>query len=301
MLKDDPWPIIILLGIIAIALFGGVKNANKTSGGSQNDIPSPSERQLSKEEIAYRTQNAQYQVDQLKQKLADEQEAKISSQYKGQITTSWGNYGVNDPNQEYIEIDANYNNSQPIKINGWQLVSNTSGTRIIIPQSTNLYFANSNNSDEDVWLWPGEKAYIISGRSPIGYGIHANICSGYLSQFNTFTPNLYTQCPLAHEEDLSSIPRSPVNNNCFDLIDSYPMCTVRTQALDNTYSYQCQNFVSTKLNYQSCVDTHKNDANFYSPKTWYIYLKHDSLIWQTKREAVTLYDSAGKKVYSITH
>jgi hypothetical protein len=301
-MKDFATPLLILLAIIGIALFGGVKNGqlipSQAQNQSQNQIPSTNERQMTPDEIAYQVQNTQYQVDQLKQKVDAEKEAKLASEYKGKITMTWG-WGTS-ADQEYIELDANYSNTIPIKITGWQLVSSSTGQRITMPQSTNLYFANSKNTDEDVWLAPGEKAYIITGKSPINSGLHSNICSGYLSQFVYFTPGLYTSCPAPRNENLSSIPRSPNNDNCFDLIESFPSCSIRTQVMDNSYSPECQTFIYTKLNYQSCVDTHKNDKDFYSPKTWYVYLKRTDTIWKTRREEVSLYDSVGKKVYTIT-
>ncbi len=305
-MKDLWWPLLVLLSIISIALFGGVKNEHQNPAFTSNQngsptIPSPSEQQLTPAEIAYQLQNTQYQADQLKQKMAAEQETKVASQYKGQITMNWGNYGTNEPDQEYIGIDANYANTVPIKITGWKLVSALTGQIITLPQSTNLYFSNGNNSDEDVWISPGERAYIISGRSPIGYGFHTNICSGYLSQFNTFTPNLYTVCPRPMDESSPYISHTPNNSSCFDLINSLSSCSVYTQSLNNTYSYECQQFVETNLNYQSCSDRHKSDSDFYSPKTWYIYLKHDQTIWQKKYETVTLYDQFGKKVATITN
>lgn len=299
-MKNNLWPLAVLLGIIAIALFGGVKNSIILNQ-SGNPIPPPSQRQLTQDEISYQLQNTQYQTEQLKQKLAAEQEAKIASQYKNQITMTWGSYSATEPNQEYLIIEANYNNKNPIKITGWQIKSGLTGQIIKLPQSTALYFSNINNSDEDVWLSPGEKAYIISGRSPIGYGMHTNICSGYLAQSNNFTPGLYTQCPLPKDESSAYISHTPNNNTCFDLINSLSSCYVYPKALDNTYSYECQQFVSTKLNYQSCAERHKNDSNFYSPKIWYIYLKHDQIIWQKKYEVVTLYDQFGKKISTITN
>lgn len=300
-MSDDWFPWVVLLCIISIALFGGAKNLGNVSNQTGTQIPSPSERQLTKEEIAYQLQNTRYQADQLKQKLAVEQEAKVASQYKNQITMSWGSYSVNDSNQEYIVIEANYNNKNPIKITGWQLKSALTGQIITIPQSTALYFSNINNSDEDIWLSAGERAYIISGRSPIGYGMHTNICSGYLSQSNTFTPSLYTTCPRPIDESSPYITHTPNNSTCFDLINSLGTCSVYSQSLNNTYSYECQQFVGTKLNYQSCSERHKNDSNFYSPKSWYIYLKHDQTIWSKKYEVLGLYDQFGKKVDSITN
>jgi hypothetical protein len=314
-MKDFAVPLLILLGIICIALFGGVKNEQQNTatttnimdqgglidGPSNSSVPPPSQQQLTQDEIAYRLGNAQNDLNRLQQQVnAGHPSADMSQYYKGKISIQWGSITTN-PDQEYMEIDANSSNAGPINITGWKLMSTSTGQTIIIPQSTGLYQSNTSNYNENVILSPGERVYLISGRSSIYYGFHANICSGYLNQFNTFTPGLYTSCPAARDENLTSIPRTANNNNCFDLIDSIGSCQTYTQSLNNSYSSQCQQFIETKLNYQSCVDTHKNDSNFYSPKVWYVYLNRDQSIWQPRRDTVILYDQSGKEVYRITH
>ncbi len=123
-MKNNLFPIIVLLVIISIALFGGVKGPpSAVNQNGTSTVPTPNERQMTQEEIAYNLQNTKYQTEQLQQKIAAEQEAKISSVYKGKITMSWGSWSGTDPNQEYLEIDANYSNTTPINITGWTLTS----------------------------------------------------------------------------------------------------------------------------------------------------------------------------------
>jgi hypothetical protein len=301
-MKDFFWPIVIVFAIIAIVLFGGAKNyqsgntatstmvASQSSGSTQTEIS-----QNNQNDIEQNVQSAQEQTTQIAQEVA----AANTSRYAGQINMMWGNYGSTNPSEEYLEIDANPSNPMPIDITGWTITSTSTGIVMTIPQSTVLYFANSQNSVQDIVLSPGDRAYIVTGRSPINSGFRTNICSGYLSQFNTFTPGLYTSCPAPHNEDLSSIPNTVNNDNCFQLINNLSSCQTYTQPLDHTYSYECQQFVETKLNYQSCVDTHKNDANFYSPQTWYVYLNQSTTIWQPQYETAILKDTSGKQVVKI--
>jgi hypothetical protein len=310
-MKDLLIPLIIIAAIIMIGLTGGVKNmslnpnpatsSSVTQTTNQSNIPSPTERQLSQTEIANQIQNTQYQTESLKQQIAAEQDKKNSSQYKNQITMNWG-WSTLNPDQEYVEIDANSSNTSSVNISGWQITSTSTGQTITIPQSTGLYTANGSNSLENVLLAPGEKAYVVTGRSPIYYGFHANICSGYLSQFNTFTPGLYTYCPIAqNEKSIITIPRTQSNINCFDFVNSVGSCqTPNPSTLNNTYSSQCQDFVATKLNYQGCVNEHRNDANFNSPHIWYVYLKHDISLWQPRYETIILSDTLSKKVYTLS-
>ncbi len=270
---DDLFPIIAILGIIAIALFGGTK----TEGifAVQNIANTQSQTQTTTS-----TTSAN------------------SSAYADKITFNWGSY-TNNANQEYVEVDASQSNTNPVDITGWKLLHNGTNASVTIPHSTNLYSANTPSDTDDVWLYPGDRAYIITGMSPIGYGMRANKCSGYLSQFNTFNPSLYTSCPTPRAES-ANIPQSPINNNCLDLIDSTGSCTIRPQALDNTYTSECQQLFSTTLTYQGCVDKHSKNSDFYSPHEWYVYLKRDSSLWNVERESVTLFDMNGKAVGTIS-
>jgi len=294
-MKDNPIGIIIILLIVAVGLTGGIKNSKFIGNSSPTSTSSP--QKLSDPEIKARIQDAEYKKQDLERQLAIENERKNSSIYKDKILFNWGS-SSSDPNFEYIEISANYNNTEPINITGWALTSTSTNQSVTIPKSTSLYFAGQANSEENVYLKPGERAYIITGRSPIGYGLRTNKCSGYLSQFNTFYPGLYSQCPSARNEDLSQIRRSPSNDNCFDLIDSYPTCRVQTEMLNNSYSSECQNFIKNKMTYPNCISVHKNDPDFWGSE-WRVYLKRSEVLWKTRRETVILYDNTAKPVGKI--
>ena len=66
-MKDLFWPVLIILAIISITLFGGVKNyqtqtASTTTSTTYN---TPADQQAAQQAIEYNVQNAQYQADQL--------------------------------------------------------------------------------------------------------------------------------------------------------------------------------------------------------------------------------------------
>ena len=295
-MKDLWFPLFVLLGIITIALTGGAKNYQNNSATSNPPVVNPPITPPPPDTSPYSYNSSPGSLP----------SSVSNSPYASKASLQWGGYGSNNPNQEYIQVSANSANTTPLDITGWTLHSKWTGQNVTIPQSVSLYFANSSNGKEDVRLAPGERAFIISGRSPLGVGMHVNICSGYLSQWNPnsnqqlqFNPSLYTSCPSPRDENFSSIPRTPNNANCFDLINSLGSCQ-NGPTLNNTYSYECQQFVETKLNYQTCVDTHKNDPNFYSPDEWYVYLNSDQTAWQYSRyEDVVLLDQNGKQIAEI--
>lgn len=295
-MKDWDWTLIILCIVIALALFGGAKNTPQQvqNVGSQTPttIPDPSERQMTQSEIQYNLEQTQYKLEQIQKEIALEEEKKNASVYKDKVT--FYVYPSTSASTEYVDIYASPSNKEPINITGWRLLSTSTNQSVAIPQSTFLYFSGQANSEQPVYLKPGERAYIITGRSPLGYGFKVNKCSGYLSQYNTFYPSLWTNCPAPRDEDYSMVPNRIVNENCFDLINSLPSCRIPEQ-LSNAYSWECQAFLTQKINYPYCVSAHKDDSDFWSQQ-WYVYLKRSEPLWRTRRETIILYDSQDKVV-----
>lgn len=296
---NNTFGILIILGIIFLAIYGGTVGKNQgpifkpTPLIQFNQTGSTGQSNL---ENAYTIQqkinDAQKKVEVLKKQLEEQEKLKIQSKYFGKIKISYVTRSTN-PASEYVTLRNT--STTTIMVTGWQLKSEASGQSVNIPQGSYLYFANSPNSEQDISLSEGETMYLVTGISPNGASFKTNKCSGYLSQFQTFTPNLYTSCPLPKDEDLSSIPKTVNNDACFDYIDRMPACNIQTRSLPANWSYECVNFIYKKINYPSCIDTHKNDKDFYG-KEWRVYLKRNAKIWKDKRESITLYDNDGKVV-----
>jgi hypothetical protein len=292
-MKDDWFPIGVIVVIIAIGLFGGAKNPN---GGGLLSVSNSNTTESQQVDLQRQINDTQYKVNDLQKQVEEEQDKKVASVYKGIVSLQYVNRG-SDASSEYLVIKV-INKTQPINITGWTLVSTSTGTRITIPKSTYLYFAGGQNAEQDVYVENGDTIYLTTGNSPIGSGFKVNKCSGYLTQFQIFNPGVNTNCPLPHDENLSSIPRSPVNDACLDYIQNFPQCRIQTETLPLNWGYECTNFIYTKITYPSCVDTHKNDSNFYQHE-WRIYLKRSERIWKNYRENITLYDNNGKVVDTL--
>ncbi|MCX6702041.1 MAG: hypothetical protein NTX96_02495 [Candidatus Zambryskibacteria bacterium] len=290
-MKDDSIGILVLLGIIAIALFGGAKNTNNIG-----PIFSNNQAQTNVEQGIQDTQN---QINDLKQQLQIEEDKKTQSQYKGIVTLSYINRST-DPSQEYVTIKVSYGAVGTIPVTGWILKSLDSGTQVTIPKGTYLFFTGMMNAEDDIYLNANDVLYLITGISPVGASFKVNKCSGYLGQFQTFIPYLNTNCPAPRNEDLSSIPNSVRNGACLDYIDSMNQCQIRTESPLVNWSSECIDFIYNKINYPSCVDIHKNDGDFYE-KEWRVYLKRSESIWRDKRETIVLYDNVGKIVDTLKY
>lgn len=204
------------------------------------------------------------------------------------------------PDQEYVEIAADRKNKNPIKITGWKLKGKI-GFAIAIGKGTSYVYSDvANQPQEDVYLGPGEKAIIITGKSPIGTSFKLNKCAGYFGKFHTFTPELSAECPLLRNEEL---PINLSNNDqCLDYIDQIPACaTIASIPYKNSsLSSSCQDYVTQNTNYKTCLEKHKNDSDFSLPE-WRIYLERNEEMWKEKRETITLYDDKNNIIDSKSY
>ena len=302
-MKGDDWMgVLVIGGIIVAALFGGIKGGSSGSSGGlfdiQNSNPTPSTPQ-SQAEIEYKIRETQYQVENLKRQVQAEEDKKNNSQYFGLVKLGFVNRTTN-PSQEYITMQASFSAGTPILVTGWTVKSLATNVSMTIPKGAYLFFTGMVNAEQDIYLEKGETLYLISGVSPVGASFKSNKCSGYLNQFQTFAPYLNSNCPLPRNENLTSIPRTVNNDACFDYIDRFPMCRIQTESLPINWSYECNNFIYNKINYPSCVETHKNDKDFYGAE-WRVYLRRTESIWKTSREEIVLYDNVGKVVDTLKY
>lgn len=291
MNKDDTIGIVILLSIIAISLFGGANGVSVN-----NNVTKTPEQQ--KVDIQNQLNDAERKAEELKKQIAIEEANKNASIYKDIVDLSYISRST-DAKQEYAQIRVN-TTKQPINVTGWTLKSKSSGATIKIPKGTYIFFAGTPNSEEDIYLNTGDIMYLVTGISPNGASFKVNKCSGYLSQFQTFTPYLSTSCPQPRNEDLSSIPKTVNNDACLDYIDYFSSCRIQTETLPANWSYECTSFIYNKINYPSCVNTHKNDKDFYQNE-WRVYLKRSERLWKDRREEIILYDSNGKIVDTLVY
>lgn len=200
-----------------------------------------------------------------------------------------------DARKEYVIVRASKSNKNNVTITGWKIASGATGNNFTIGNGVQVFRSGQINTEGSIILQPGEKAVILTGRSPVGYSFRVNKCSGYLAQFQTFSPNLRSQCPLARDAD---IPLNPQNFNdvCRDYIGRIGTCKIPTETFPVSGGSTCQEFIIKHFHYNGCVDDHVFDSDFYSPKEWRIYLNRDNEIWKTKREIIKLLDLAGNTV-----
>lgn len=220
-----------------------------------------------------------------------------TSPHSGSVHLSVG-AGGGSAAQEYFTIDADPTLTAPISLSGWSVQSAYTGARFAIPPAAPLFAQGVVNAVKPVSLDPGGSAIVSSGVPPTGVSFRENSCVGYLAQFQQFAPPLQARCPSAVE----MIPDTPENrqalgDSCFDFIDSLPSCTFPKQAPSGVTA-ACANAVADVLSYNSCVNRHQLDPDFYG-STWRLYLGSAQPLWRA-HDIIRLLDERGQVVDVLT-
>ncbi len=202
----------------------------------------------------------------------------------------------NGADKEYLVFMTG--GSENISLANWKIESSITGNVASIGKGTYLPFSGGLNSEEEISVKPGTRLIINSGRSPIGTSFQVNKCTGFFEQFQDFTPPLLLQCP---RPDKDSFPVKPNNlsDACVEYIERLPMCTMVVNNAPTNLGDACVNYLAEKVNYNTCINDHQNDPDFYK-KEWRIYLNHTNPLWKERREALRLIDQNGNMVESLS-
>jgi len=202
-----------------------------------------------------------------------------------------------DPNKEFIAIEAPIWNKETVVVTGWSLKTAT-GRSVVIGRGANVFRQGVINEEDVIGLSSGERLYVVSGRSPLGVAFHENMCSGYLAQYQSFTPAINNHCPTATEDlwkrNLAS------DNSCSSFAASVPSCTTPRNLFLYDLSQSCTVYAQTDLTYNGCVALHKNDFDFFRDG-WYFYIGDNKEVWSNVGGLVRLYDADGRLVDSLIY
>ena len=270
---------------------------NNPNGGLYygNNTSAPQRTLTAKEEIAQSLADAGLKAEQIKGELEALELASRTSPLAGKIRIIGVNRGSSN---EYITLQTASNNTSKILITGLRLKSQASNLAIDIPKASPLPFQNSINQEDPVFMAPGETAYIITGRSPLGISFRPNKCTGYFNQYQSFNPGIPSRCPAPQSEPLPPIARQ-FNDQCLDYLATLPSCRVIVSP-PSYLAQECKQYAVTEFNYTNCVTAHKNDKDFYDP-TWRIYIGRGNTLWKSRRELIHLLDANNKIIDVITY
>lgn len=206
-----------------------------------------------------------------------------------------GNALAQDAHTQYLILEAASSNADPVMLSGWSIQSAMSGVRAPIPQAAPLFIQGVVNTVGAVSLAPGEIALLGTGFSPIGVSFHENRCSGYLSQFQAFSPAVQTRCDSA--SDTLAATGFPDDGSCYAFAQSLRPCTF-PQTVPSTVSPTCHRALASALTYNACVTRHRGDTDF--SETWRLYLDASRPLWR-EHDTLRLLDNEGRVVDTLTY
>jgi hypothetical protein len=205
-----------------------------------------------------------------------------------------------DPNSEYLRIAPNPTPTHlgPWNVSGLILKSEVTGKQETIPEATLLPILGEVPELIKVAIGPKEAVILTTGESPIGTSFKTNMCSGYLGQFQDYTPLLRNECPSAIEEiDAAGLGE---DTSCVEFSKTMPRCRAFIGTVPKKLSTECKAFITRDLTYNKCVTKHKDNADFYKDE-WRIFLGRNTEMWKNKNEIIKIIDRNGDVVDAVTY
>jgi hypothetical protein len=221
------------------------------------------------------------------------------SPYSEKVSIISHSGGSNSAESEYVTIAAHVSGTEAISISDWRLESAVTKRSAYLRQGVELYLPGAGASQTNIILRPGDEATISTGRSTIGYSFKLNRCSGYLSQFQDFSPSLPLTCPYADSEARNAQSGVYNDNACMSAVSQIGQCRIEP-APSSSLSSACRSFISSTLTYQGCVNVHRADSNF-DLNEWRVYLGYTESLWRDQREVLVLLDAQGKVVDTYSY
>ncbi len=282
-------------------------NTSGTTGTRETEYRAPetvrTERQMTPNEIERKVASLYKELDALREDIREARLREPASLYKDSVILRRGNISTEEPDREYLVLQANKKNTEGINISNWYLESYVTGETAFIPDGDRVMDKWRSPIEEDIVLLPGETAYLVTGDSPIDVSFRENICTGYLAPEGTFSPTLRKQCPRAKDE-LERFGNIELDNDrCYEFIEQVGTCTV---PLEETYTRSkvgsaCSTFVEDTFNYNDCVRLHRYDPFFARDGYWRIYLDEGRELWRSEREIIRLLDENERVINVIEY
>ena len=224
------------------------------------------------------------------------------SPYSGLVSLRARNARDQDVDDQYLTITISSGVERPIRVSNWRVESSVTLLGVDVPDVSYLPYSGQVNPGLPLDAQPGALINVITGRSPIGTSFRTNLCTGYFTQFQDFTPRISDRdCPTPEDELRNAIDGGFIPNDaCLDYVERIERCTLVVDSLPGNIGSQCSNFILEEITYNGCVDAHKNEDAFYNNE-WYVYLGRDQALWKQSRERIVLKDENGLVIDSVSY
>ena len=269
-----------------------VTKTSSISDGFLDVKETPQPPSLSNEEIEKEVDKILEDLNDLEESLREAELHDSVSPYADMVTLSAGNAKTTDPDKEYLIITANSSNQNAVAISDWYVESFVTDRDAEISEGARTLVKRTSRNDAPIDLLPGEKSYLITGTSPGFISFRENECTGYLSEYKSYYPSLKKSCPLPGDELLQFGDIKNSDDECFEFIEGLNKCEITdsVELDDANISNDCEDFVEEVLDYEGCVDKHRDDATFFDVGSWRIYLEENRELWRSTREIIRLMD-----------
>lgn len=239
----------------------------------------------------------QGEIDAIRESIADSRTFGDPSPYRGMVRIADRMSPVQgSAEDEYLKLEASHSNTAPVDVSGWSIQSVASGKILLLPRAARLFVAGAVNAAGTVLLDPGASALVNTGLSPTGVSFRENVCSGYLSQFQRFAPDIERTCP----SPADALPMTPENlktfrSSCFSYVNSIPPCSFPLGKTPSSVSVQCADFARDTFSYNGCVQRYQFRADFLRPQ-WRLFLNAPRPQWGFEHDIIRLLDKQGRTV-----
>jgi hypothetical protein len=305
----EPLIILLILFVVVGFAYGPLKGAslNKRASKAASSIGVVNQNSVysANESTGESIKSTEEDIKNLQASVAKEIDKSKRSPYYDKIRMSnISGLNQNDPNEEYLTIFTNIGQNETIKITGWYLKSELTGYFAVIGKAALLPFP-STKTENDVILQQGDTVYLTKGFSPIGISFRTNKCTGYFEEDRTFNPSISLDCPLPKNEKLPTFSSDyDSNDECLLLIERIPRCTTINsefiRGLPDTVSSACKTYMTTQINYNTCVALHFSDTDF-PGQEYYLYLNKFGSLWRPLHDKIDLIDENNLIVGTISY
>jgi len=221
------------------------------------------------------------------------------SPYASDISLSKGTATNADRNKEYVVISVSKKAAKSFTMTGWSLESKLQRTKVSLGSAPPILYLGQVNPEAPVTASAGGSVYVVTGRPPNGSSFRINKCSGYLEQFQDYTPRLDMDCP-APDEDALLKPAKVSSPDCVDFIEGLDSCELYTGDIPSEVGAACRDFVQNDLTYAGCIAIHRNDPDFFKNE-WRLFLSRDQELWHNMHDQIVLTDENGKLIDVVTY
>lgn len=255
------------------------------------DDPPSTEGELSESQLEY---------DALMKDLTEAERFGEPSPKSGAVLLSPVGATETSTSVESLELEAAFENTAPINVNGWSIQSALTGVRVYVPRGAPIFALGSVNTQSDIYLSPGSVSVVTTGASPVGTSFKENACTGYLAGMQSFFPPLERSCPSGSE----ALPLTPKNiqmygEACYDFVQTIPACALPAET-PAKITPSCRLFLANNLSYNGCVQNHRHESTF-SRDSWRIYLNAGGELWRNGHDIIRLLDEEGRTVDVISY